>query len=166
MNDRYVEIIWKLICKISKLLTKFLTKSMNLFTLLFFLFLAMMWKGCHGWEVLMLLAPLFSKYFLENPFQLFISFPGPSQLLSQDILYSGEPLSHHVTSFRDGLSQQWSNASIFSNRVPNWRHESLDVFRILFDSENRACLAGVALRKRKSVKNAHKFAFIADENNQ
>ena len=28
------------------------------------------------------------------------------------------------------------------------------------------CCAGVALRKRKSVKNAHKFAFIADENSQ
>ena len=28
----------------------------------------------------------------------------------------------------------WSSASIFSNRVPNWRPESLDVFSILFDS--------------------------------
>ena len=31
---------------------------------------------------------------------------------------------------------KWSSASIFSNRVPNWRFESLDVFRILNDSEN------------------------------
>ena len=31
---------------------------------------------------------------------------------------------------------KWFSASIFSNRVPNWRHKSLDVFRILFASEN------------------------------
>ena len=61
-----------------------------------------------------------------------------------------------------------SSASIFSNKVLNCRHESLDVFRILFDFENLSfpCRAGVALRKRKSVKNAHKFALIAVENSQ
>ena len=51
-----------------------------------------------------------------------------------------------LTSRWDGLSQymgkklfhyfKWSSASIFSNRVQNWRHESVDVFRTLFNSEN------------------------------
>ena len=30
---------------------------------------------------------------------------------------------------------KWSSSSIFENRVPNWRHGSLSVFRIFFDFE-------------------------------
>ena len=42
-----------------------------------------------------------------------------------------------------------SSASIFSNRIPNWKYESLDVFRILFDSENLTlwCRGGFEERK-------------------
>ena len=64
-------------------------------------------------------------------------------LKSQVILYSGEPLWHHVemaylNTYAKSYSTlfKWSSASIFSNRVPNQRPESADVFRILFDSIN------------------------------
>ena len=62
-----------------------------------------------------------------------------SRVWTQVILYSGEPLSsHHVEmaylntcAKRYSILFKWSSALIFSNRVPNCRHESLDVFRIL-----------------------------------
>ena len=64
-------------------------------------------------------------------------------LIAQVILYSGEPLWHHVemaylNTYAKSYSIlfKWSSASIFSNRVPNQRPESVDVFRILFDSVN------------------------------
>ena len=58
--------------------------------------------------------------------------------VSQVLLYSGEPLSHHshITCAKSySILFKWSSASVFSNAIPQWRHESLDVFRILCDPE-------------------------------
>ena len=63
------------------------------------------------------------------------------------LLYSGEPLYHHIemaslnTCAKSySILFQWSSDSIFLKRVPNWRHESLDLFKILFNSENLTLL--------------------------
>ena len=47
---------------------------------------------------------------------------------------------------------KWSSASIFPNRVPNWSHESLDVFRILFHFENLTLLYSGGFKETKLVK--------------
>ena len=67
----------------------------------------------------------------------------PIEVKSQVILYSGEPLWHYVEmAHLNTCAKSYSilfkrsSASIFSNRVPNWRNESVDVFRIVFSSEN------------------------------
>ena len=91
-----------------------------------------------------------------------------SRVWTQVILYSGEPLSSlHVEmaylntcAKRYSILFKWSSALIFSNRVPNCRHESLDVFRILLT------LRPYPVMKQKSVKNASKFAYIKGKNGQ